>query len=196
MQETGLTELLVDGANGDHAALDRLMPEIYPHLRQLADRRMWKERPDHTLQATALVNELYLRLIDQKRVDWRGRAHFFALCARIMRQILVDYARKHLAEARGGHLEKLPLEKALFYSNERAAQLIDLDEALDQLLQADPRSAAVVEMRFFGGMANEDIAEVLRISINTVINDWKFARAELRDRLGAGGDETLAASAG
>lgn len=182
------TQLLVDRANGNHAALDRLLPLLYDDLRQLAARYMRQERPDHTLQATALVNQLYLRLIDQQRIDWRGRAHFFALCAQLMRRILIDHARKHLSEKGKGSVKPLPLDEALVYAPEHAAEFVALHEALDQLAQADERSAQVVEMRFFGGMSNEEIAEVLGISANTVINDWNFARAWLRDRLEAGGD--------
>ena len=183
-----LTELLVDGVNGNHAALDSLLPLLYNDLHQLAARRMGKERLDHTLQATALVNQLYLRLIDQQRIDWRGRAHFLALCAHLMRQILVDHARKRLSEKGGGNWQKLPLEDVLNCAPEPAAQLIDLNEALNELGQVDSRSAKVVELRYFGGLSNEEIAEVLGISTNTVINDWNFARAELRNRLKTGAD--------
>ena len=196
MSNSELTTLLVNGTNGDRSALDCLMPLLYQDLRQLAASRIKRERPDHTLQATALVNELYLRLIDQQRVDWRSRAQFFGLCAHQMRRILIDHARKHASEKGGGGLIKVSIDDALPYAPERADVLVNLDNALEQLALAHARSATVVEMRFFGGMANQDIAEVLGISANTVINDWNFARAWLQDRLGAMGDGTLAASAG
>jgi len=179
-----VTRLLAAWSAGDRAALDRLVPLVRDELHRLSERRIRAERPGHTLQATALVNEVYLRLIDQAEVPWQNRAHFLAVCAQLMRQILVDYARRHRAAKRGAGGIALPLDQALVYAPARSAELLSLDEALSRLSQADERKGRVVEMRFFGGLDNKEIAEALGMSENTVMRDWAFARSWLLRELG------------
>lgn len=177
-----VTQLLVKWSKGDKAALDELMPLIHSELRRMARRYMARERPGHTLQTTALINEAYLRLVDQQAVEWQDRAHFFALAAQIMRHILVDYARKHQSERRGGGAEKIALDDVAVANQERASELVALDEALDALAALDPRQSQVVELRFFGGLTVEETAEVLRVAPVTVMREWRTAKAWLRGK--------------
>ena len=161
------------------AALDQLTPLVYEDLRRLAQHYMQGERLGHTLQASALVNEAYLRLIDQQHVQWQNRAHFFAIAAQMMRRILITHAQSHAYAKRGGGALKVSLDEAAVLSQERAGELLALDEALAGLTIIDPRRSQVVELRFFGGLSNEEIAEVLKISPNTVTRDWNVAKAWL-----------------
>ncbi|MFN2454345.1 MAG: sigma-70 family RNA polymerase sigma factor [Pyrinomonadaceae bacterium] len=174
-----LTQLLIDWSNGDESAPDKLFPLVYTELKRTARRYLRKETPGHTLQTTALVNEAYLRLIDQQRVHWQNRAQFYAIAATVMRRILVDHARSHARLRRGGGARKISLDEIAAVSDERAAELIALDEALQSLAQVDARRSQVVELRFFGGLSNSEIAEVLKIAPNTVMRDWNMARAWL-----------------
>jgi RNA polymerase sigma-70 factor, ECF subfamily len=174
-----ITQLLIDWSNGSQNALERLFPLVYEELRRLAHRYMSKERPGHTLQTTAVVHEAYLRLIDQKHVQWQNRAHFFAIAAQMMRRILITHAQSHAYAKRGGGVLKVSLDEAAILSRERAGELVALDEALNNLTAIDPRRSQVVELRFFGGLSNEEIAAVLKISPNTVTRDWNVAKAWL-----------------
>ncbi len=178
-----ITQLLVDWSNGDQAALDRLMPLVYEELRRLARHYMRNERAGHTLQTTALVNEAYLRLADYKQIQWRERAHFFAIAAQIMRRILVEHARAHNRAKRDGGAIKVPLDEVAVLSQQRGRELIALDDALTNLAASHPRKCRVVEMRYFAGLNNEEIAEVLGVKPNTVIRDWTFAKAWLHREL-------------
>lgn len=175
-----VTQLLVAWSNGDRVARDELMPLVYEELRRLAHRYMGRERPGHTLQTSALVNEAYLRLIDQNDVHWQNRAHFFGIAAQMMRRILVDYARKRGFAKRGGDARPVPLEEAMIVSQERAANVVALDDALKSLAELDPRKSQIVELRFFGGLSIEETAEVLAVSTGTVMRDWTLAKAWLR----------------
>ena len=178
--EPDVTELLLEWRRGDRAALDRLTPLVYDELRRLAHRYLRNERGGHTLETTALVNEAYLRLANQQRVEWQDRTHFFAVTAQVMRHVLIDHARRrHYAKRGGEHARQVPLEEAHAMSNERAAELVALDEALDKLAQLDPRKARVVELRYFGGLSLEETAAVLEVSVMTVRRDWRAARAWL-----------------
>ena len=177
---TEVTQLLVAWSNGDSSARDALMPLVHDELRRLAHRYMGRERGNHTLQTSALVNEAYLRLIDQKDVHWQNRAHFFGIAARIMRRILVDYARKRGLAKRGGNLQPVTLGEAMIVSPERAAEVVALDDALNCLAELDQRKSQIIEMRFFGGLSIEETAEVLGVSAGTVMRDWTFAKAWLR----------------
>ncbi len=181
-----ITRLLVELRSGNREAEVKLVPLVYSHLHRLAAHYMRHERPDHTLQATALVNEAYLRLVSQEETGWQDRAHFFGVAARVMRQILVDHARARQAGKRGGPAEKLPLDEALELSPARSRELVALDDALESLGQIDPQQARVVELRFFGGLTVEETAEVLGISPRTVKRDWRVARAWLHGELSAG----------
>jgi RNA polymerase sigma factor (TIGR02999 family) len=174
-----VTQLLLDWSDGDQAAFDALMPLVYDELRQMAHRYMSRERPGHTLQTTALVSEAYLRLVDQKRVHWQNRAHFFAVAAQAMRRILIDYARKQRYAKRGGGAPKISLEEAAVMSQERAADLVALDQALITLASLDPQQSRVVELRFFGGLTIEETAEVQRLSVDMVKREWATAKAWL-----------------
>jgi RNA polymerase sigma factor (TIGR02999 family) len=174
-----VTRLLVAWGHGDEAALEQLMPLVHAELRRLARRHMGHERRGHTLQPTALVNEAYLRLIDVRRIQWQDRAHFFAMSARLMRRILVDFARARRYQKRGGGAAKVTFDEALVASNERGAELLALDDALAALAAVDPRKSQVVEMRFFGGLSVEETAETLHVSVDTVMRDWKLAKAWL-----------------
>jgi RNA polymerase sigma-70 factor (ECF subfamily) len=173
-----VTQLLVKLSSGDRSALDDLLPLVYDELRRLADRYLRRERSDHTLQATALVNEAYLRLVDQN-VPWQNRAHFFGVAAEMMRRILVDHARSHQAQKRGSGGIKLSLDDALNMSDERASDLIALDDALNALADFDPQKSRIVELRFFAGLSIEETAKVLGIGTATVIRQWKLAKAWL-----------------
>jgi RNA polymerase sigma factor (TIGR02999 family) len=170
------TDLLLAWGRGETRAFDQLVPLVHDELRRLAKRYMARERADHTLQATALVNEAYLRLIDLKQIRWQDRAHFFAMSARVMRRILVDFARARRQDKRGGGARKVTLDEALVVSAESGQDLVALDEALTELAKVHPRKSEVVELRFFGGLSLEETAEALRISIDTVKRDWRFAK--------------------
>jgi len=165
--------------NGNREAESRLVPLVYDELRKLARHYMRSERPDHTLQATALVHEAYLRLIGQREVDWHNRAHFFGVAAQSMRRILVDHARAHLAEKRGGADKAMSLDEASAIGNAGRGDLVVLDEALARLAARDPRQSRIVELRFFGGLKEEEVAEVLGVSSRTVKREWRMARAWL-----------------
>ena len=181
-----ITGLLVDWGNGDQAAFDRLLPLVEAELRHLAHNYMRHETPDHTLQTTALVNEAYLKLIDQKKTRWQNRAHFFAIAATVMRRILLNYARDRQRQKRGGKAIQVSLSDIGVMAMERYEEFIALDEALKNLSAVNERKARVVELRFFGGLEIDEIAEVLKISSITVMRDWKFARAWLSREMGNG----------
>ena len=170
--------------DGDERALEQLVPLIHHELHQMARRHMAHERADHSLQATALVNETYLRLVDTKHVSWHDRAHFLAVCARVMRRILVDHARARHSQKRGGPAAKLSLDEALVVAPEPRADLIALDDALNALAQFDDRKSRVVELRFFGGLSVEETAAIVNTSTDTVMRDWKLARAWLQREMG------------
>jgi RNA polymerase sigma factor (TIGR02999 family) len=174
-----VTSLLLAWRRGDDLAFERLLPLVYHELHRIARRAMARERPDHTLQPTALVNEVYLRLVDLKSVPWNNRAHFFALSARLMRRILVDLARAKGYQKRGGGAPKASLEEAAAVPTMQPEDVIALDEALERLAAMDPRRSQVVELRFFGGLEIEAIAEVLQVSRHTVMRDWTLARTWL-----------------
>ncbi len=178
-----MTELLEQWSQGDDAALAELTPLVYDELRRLAHRQMGGERPDHTLQTTALVNEAYLRLAGQTNPPWQNRAHFFAVAARAMRRILVSYARAQRSEKRGGGALKMELDEAVIVSPEQSKAIVDLHEALERLGTLDSRKARVVELKYFGGLNHDEIAEVMKISTITVRRDWVFAKAWLYEEL-------------
>jgi RNA polymerase sigma factor (TIGR02999 family) len=173
------TALLLAWGRGDQAAFDELIPLVHDELRRIARHHMRGERGAHTLQASALVNEAYMRLLDLKRIQWQNRAHFFALAARVMRRILVDSARARKFHKRGGSARKVSLDEALVVSNERSQDLVELDDALEALAMVDPRKGQVVEMRFFGGLSVEETAEALQVSTGTVMRDWRLAKVWL-----------------
>ena len=177
------TQLLHAWSEGDQGALDQLMPVVYDELRRLARRYMADERPGHTLQTTALVNEAYLRLVDAAQLNWESRAHFFGVCAGMMRRILVDWARGRQAQKRGGDPRKLELDDALAIGSERGTDLVAIDDALQALAAVDARKSRVVELRFFGGLSVKETAEVLKVSEETVARDWKLAKSWLRREL-------------
>lgn len=178
-----ITQLLIAWRSGDQAALERLMPLVYDELYRVARRYMNREQSDHTLQATALVNEVYLRLVDAQNVEWQNRAHFFGISARLMRQILVDFARQRQQQKRGGEVQQVSLDEALTVSHQPSTDLVALDDALTELAKLNQRQCQVVEMRFFGGLSEEEVAEVLNISPRTVRNDWSFAKVWLLRQL-------------
>lgn len=175
-----ITELLIAWSGGDKKALDELMHIVYDELHRLAHHHLAKERQDHTLQTTALVNEAYMKLVDQKRVKWQNRSHFFALSSQLMRRILVDYARSRQYAKRGGGASALPLNEALIVTPERAAEMIALDDALTELAKHDERKARIVELRFFAGMNIDETSELLGVSPGTVMKDWTLAKAWLQ----------------
>lgn len=179
-----ITHLLKEWGDGDQRALDELTPIVYEELRQQAARYLRKERPGHSLQATALINEAFLRLIDVKNVQWQNRAHFFGIAANLMRRILVDHARRRDAEKRGGTQMRLTLEDAVAIAREPAVDLLAIDEALDRLAAIDEQQARVVELRFFSGLSVEETAAALGVSPKTVKRDWSVARAWLRREIG------------
>ena len=185
MESTGseTTQLLRAWAAGDRGALDQLTPHVYRELRRLAGHFMQNERPGRTIQTTALVHEAYLKLIDVTNVDWQHRAHFFAVSAQIMRRILLDRARRRVAGKRGGEAPRVNLDQIADVAPIRDRELIALDDALKTLAEVDPRRARVIELRFFGGLSVEESAEVLKVSPDTVMRDWKFARAWLLTEL-------------
>jgi RNA polymerase sigma-70 factor (ECF subfamily) len=174
-----ITRLLVDWRGGDQTALEQLIPLVHDELRRLARRHMAHERVGHTLQATALVNEAFVRLIDVRQVKWQDRAHFFAMSSRLMRRILVDFARSKGYQKRGGGAQKVSFDEGLMVTREPGQDLVALDDALDALAAFDARKAQVVEMRFFGGLSVEETAEALNVSADTVMRDWKLAKAWL-----------------
>src|SRR5215467_4104735 len=184
--DQSITELLKAWGDGDQQALENLTPLVYKELHRVAHRYMADERAGHTLQTTALVNEVYLRLVDVRGVSWQNRAHFFAICARTMRRILIDFARSRQYQKRGGEAVSVTLDDALGVSLQPAVDLVALDDALRGLAKLDPRKTEVVELRFFGGLNVEETAEVLKISPETVMRDWKFARAWLARALSGG----------
>lgn len=174
-----VTQLLISWSDGDKGALEQLLPMIYRSLQKIAHSHLNRERSSHTLQTTALVHEAYLKLIDQNSVEWKNRSHFFAIASQAMRRILLDHARKQIAEKRGGEREKISLEDvdiALVTSNR---ELLALDEALNELEKIDPQQSRIVELRYFGGLTVEETAEVLQISPRTVAREWAMARAWL-----------------
>jgi RNA polymerase sigma factor (TIGR02999 family) len=187
-QTEDVTQLLTDASNGDRRAMDRLWPLVYDELRALAAAMMQAERPDHTLQPTALVHEAYQKLIDQSRVRWQDRAHFFAVAAQAIRRILVDHARAHRRAKRGGQRVKLALDEALAAMYESVVDLIALDEALARLAESHPQQARVVEMRFFAGLTIEETAALQGVSASTIERDWRYARATLYRALSDGSD--------
>jgi len=190
------TELLLAWNRGDARAFDQLVPLVHAELRRLARRYMARERPDHTLQASALVNEAYLRLIDLKQMQWQNRAHFFAMSARVMRRILVDFARAKHNEKRGGGARRVTLDEALLPSKEAGHDLVALDDALHALAAVHPRKSDVVEMRYFGGLSLDETAEALHVSIDTVKRDWRFAKLWLLRELSGQVDGTRVGSGG
>jgi len=185
------TRLLIDWSNGDREAAAGLMPLVYDELRGLARGYLQRERPDHTLQATALVHEAYLRLVDQKTTTWRNRAHFFGVAAQLMRRILVDHARRHRRKKRGGAWDKVEFDEALAPSAPRNLDVIALDDALQDLTKLNAQHARIVELRFFGGLKTEEVAEVLDLSQRAVEREWRMARAWLRREIfGGNGGKT------
>ena len=184
MEGEGVTRLLLEWGAGDRAALDELVPLVFDELRRLAHSYLRRERADHTLQPTALVNEAYLRLVNQEGVRWQSRAHFFGIAANLMRQILVDHARRRAAEKRGGaDLQRLSLTQAERVAEGAGVDVLALNEALDRLSAFDPQQARIVELKFFAGLTIEETAEVLNVSHATVERDWKLARAWLKREL-------------
>lgn len=182
----GVTRLLKAWGNGEQQALDELIPLVYAELHRLAHRYMGRERKTHTLQPTALVHEAYERLIDLQHVSWQNRAHFFGVSAQLMRRILVDYARSRRYEKRGGDWRQVPLTEAVAVFRDRHTDIVALDEALQTLAKIDPRKSRVVEMRFFGGLTTREVAEVLNVSEETVLRDWRLAKVWLLRELGQG----------
>lgn len=181
--QAGITQLLNEISRGDQAAIDALFEKVYGELRGLAKEYLRRERPDHTLQATALVHEAYLRLVGAEKVSWQNRFHFFNVAAQVMRNILVDHARRHQAEKRGSGERKLSLDEALDFFKERDINLIALDDALKTLETLDPQQSRIVELRFFGGLKIEEIALLLNISETTVSREWYKAKLWLRTQL-------------
>jgi RNA polymerase sigma factor (TIGR02999 family) len=176
-----VTELLIKLTDGSTHALDELLPLIYDELRVLANKYLRRERSDHTLQPTALVHEAYMRLIDQSQVRWQNRAHFFGVAAQMMRRILVDHARRHKSEKRGGEFEKMQIEEEILVvsTNEKSLELLALDEALENLAKIDPQKSKIVELRYFGGLSVEETAEVMGVSPVTIKRQWRMAKAWL-----------------
>jgi len=184
-----ITQLLKDWSNGDQAARDQLMPLVYDELRRMAHQHMRKERPGHTLQTSALVNEAFVRLVDQSEVEWQNRAHFFGIAAEMMRRILVDYARSRGYAKRGGGAHQVSLDEGLVVSEERATEVVNVHEALERLAEFDGRKSQIVELRFFGGLSIEETAEVLAVSPGTVMRDWTLAKAWLRREMTTDGSQ-------
>ncbi|MEK6281373.1 MAG: sigma-70 family RNA polymerase sigma factor [Acidobacteriota bacterium] len=178
-----VTQLLIDLSNGDRNAVDVLLPVIYDELRKLAANYLRRERPDHTLQPTALVHEAYMRLVDQTRVNWQNRAHFFGVAAQIMRRLLVDHARRHNAEKRGQDFQKISLDENIDRAVERSTMLIALDDALQALAEFDEQKARVVELRYFGGLSIEETADVMGVTPTTIKRHWRFAKAWLHGEM-------------
>jgi RNA polymerase sigma factor (TIGR02999 family) len=181
-----VTELLLELSGGNRAVVDELIPFLYSELKRMAAAQLRAERPGHTLQVTALVHEAYLKLVDQRQVNWQNRAHFFGVAAQVMRRILLDYAKGRAREKRGGDVQKTSLDEALLVSHDRAYELVEIDQALGRLEALDRRQAQVVEMRFFGGLSVEETAEALGVSEPTVKREWAMARAWLHRELSCG----------
>jgi len=181
----GVTALLGDWSGGDRTALNDLLPLVYAELRRVAARQLRKERADHTLQPTALVNEVYIRLVDQRQVDWHSRAHFFGVAAQIMRRILVDHARRHAASKRGDGVRCVSIDEAMDVAASNEMPVLSLNEALDRLETVDPELARIVELRAFGGLTIEEAAHVLSVSASTAKRDWRTAKAWLNRELGS-----------
>jgi RNA polymerase sigma factor (TIGR02999 family) len=191
MSPQEVTRLLADWGRGDRSALDKLFPLVHAELRSIARRQMSQERAGHTLQATALVNEAYLKLAGQEGFEWHDRAHFYAVCAQVMRHILIDHARGHVRDKRGGGAIQVSLNEVAVMAAEQAADYVALDEALRALEALDPQKGRIVELRYFGGMSIEETAEVLKISPRTVRREWQRAKAWLYRMIAEGGaDET------
>jgi len=184
-----VTQLLLAWSNGDQTALEELTPLVYAELHRLAERHMRRERAGHALQTTALVNEAYVRLVDLQQVRWQNRAHFFGMAAQLMRHILVDFARARRRAERGGFAQQVSLDEAAMVAKGRSAEFIALDDALQSLAEIDPRKSRIVELRYFGGLNVEEIAEVLQISPRTVMREWNLARAWLHRELYRRGSE-------
>ena len=187
-----VTRLLRAWGQGEDAALEELLPLVHQELRRLARRYMFGERPGHTLQTTALVNEAYLRRVNSRQVNWQNRAHFFAISAQLMRRILVDYARARGSQKRGGGVPKVTLDEELMAPQEKGQDLVALDDALKALAHIDPRKCKVIELRFFGGLSVDETAEVLKISPDTILRDWRLAKAWLAREMrktGASGND-------
>jgi RNA polymerase sigma factor (TIGR02999 family) len=176
---TQVTQLLMKWSDGDKAALDELIPIVHAELRRLARIYMGRERRGHTLQTSALINEAYVRLVDQENVQWQDRAHFFAAAAQVMRHILIDHARSYQYAKRGGGARKVSLDEAALLPQQRATELVALDDALTSLARIDPRKSQLVELRFFGGLSVEETAEVMAISPTTVMREWRAVKAWL-----------------
>jgi len=192
-----ITRLLAEWAGGDRAALDQLTPLVHAELRRIARRQMSGERDGHTLQATALVNEAYLRLAGNEGFQWQSRAHFFAVCAQVMRHILIDHARAHARDKRGGGAAHVSLDEAAVVAGERASEILALDEALRALEALDAQKGRIVELRYFTGLSVEETAEVMKISPTTVRREWRRAKAWLYRAIAeGGGDETRPLAAG
>jgi RNA polymerase sigma factor (TIGR02999 family) len=185
MGEERVTQLLLQISGGNRAAADELTPLVYQELKRIAGGQLRSERPGHTLQATALVHEAYLKLVDQRNVSWQNRAHFLGVAAQVMRRILLDYAKSRNRVKRGGEVHKTSLDEALVVSEDRASDLVVIDQALQRLEALDPRQAKVVELRFFGGLSVEETAEAMGISAPTVKREWAMARAWLHRELSA-----------
>jgi RNA polymerase sigma factor (TIGR02999 family) len=181
--QADVTALLSELTQGNQEAAEKLIPVVYDELKRLARAYMRRERPDHTLQTTALVHEAYLKLVRQQSVNWQGRSHFFGIAAQLMRRILVDHARGHLREKRGGAKVVLPLDEALVFSPEHSEELVKLNEALERLAKLDPRQGKIVELRFFGGFSVEETSEFLGVSPKTVKRDWAVAKVWLHGEL-------------
>jgi RNA polymerase sigma factor (TIGR02999 family) len=171
-----VTQLLLSWNSGNEKALDELIPLVYSELRRLAKLYMGRERPNHTLQTSALINEAYLRLVDQEKVEWQDRAHFFAVASQIMRNILIDHARKYQSAKRGAGAQKVALDESVILNRQRASELLNLDEALTSLAAFDSRKSQIIELQFFGGLSIEEIAEVMKISPATVKREQKAAK--------------------
>ena len=182
-EKTDVTQLLSKAQSGDENALNELLPLVYNELRRVAANQLKSERGDHTLQATALVHEAYLRLLEQKEVDWRNRAHFFSIASEMMRRILVNYAIQRNAKKRGDGATKIALDEAVSFANQRDFDLVSLDDALKNLAKFDEKQAKIVELRFFGGLTIEETAEVLEISDSTVKREWRMAKAWLKTQI-------------
>lgn len=180
-----VSQLLNEWSSGNQAARDQLMPLVYEELHRLAHQYMKRESPGHTLQTSALVNEAFVRLVDQKNVRWQNRAHFFGIAAQAMRRILVDYARVRNSAKRGGGAAKISLDEGLVVSDERSVEVVNVHEALERLAEFDARKSQLVELRFFGGLSIEETADVLGVSPATVMRDWTLAKAWLRRELTA-----------
>ena len=191
LSQQEVTQLLAAWGDGDLSALDKLFPLVHAELRRIAGRQMSHERPGHTLQATALVNEAYLKLAGQEGLEWQNRSHFFAVCAQVMRHILIDHARAHARDKRGGGAVQVPLEDAVLINGQPPEQLLALDEALKTLEHVDPQKSKLVELRYFGGLSIEETADVLNISPRTVRREWRRSKAWLYRMITEGSaDET------